>query len=341
MDTSLGATPSGPRRGWRRRRRGVSEGAVHYVDQTRRWANVSLVAVTGLLLLAAVGPWWQIYVNAASGVSGVPNPAQQVTVSFLLDGTVTCSSFNHLVTHFEPCGNLTGQTGGARGVAATALGAVALGGVAAGVLGCALATLGNLGIRYGRRQLDLEIALAAVMFVVAIALVVGFTSLGPGPLATSDCREISGNYTGCPLLWGGSTGVDLPGICGGCANTMGWATGTAWYGTIVAAAIAGVTARYLWSGRQRPYTHEEEEAWGVRHVVPAARSTPGASAEPSFSAPSARPPGPETVWARPPTEATHPGFRIAEAPWTCPACGSDNSRWAVVCSRCHADRPRA
>jgi len=319
-----------PRR-WGRRRRDVQ---IHYTDYARLLASVSLAAVTLLLLVAVGGPWWQIVLTSAVSPGG--GAIQGGTVTFTLRGAVSCSSFVTFPTNFTPCHFISAQQSFARGAINDMMNYAMIASVGAGALAWALATLGNLGVKFGRLQLTVEIALALFVVLAASGVLVAFTVLGPGAQANATCWNLSGGVTNCPGVWGSATPAPIAGVCLGCDVDMAWHAGGAYFEALLASGIGGLTVWYLWAGRQGPYTHEEEAAWSVRHR-PLNRSLEELARIASAGA-AARPPS-DVVWTRPPTEATHPGFRIAERAWTCPNCGLENSRWAVVCSACHTDRP--
>jgi hypothetical protein len=324
-------------RGRRGRPDPVSQVSVHYIDNGRRAANLMLPLMTALFVVSLLAPWWQVTLDSETGVSDVHNPAQTVVIGFDLDGTVSCGSTNWLTVPYAPCSNLSVSQGQLANLAAGGMSAL-LGLLAgAGAVASVLATAGNLGYRRRRWPLRLEIALTLFCIVGALVLVAGYVAVGVTPAENSACWYLSADATTCGTLFGGTSAVGfLPGECQGCQNKMGWAPTTGFYVDLLAAGVGTATFALLWARRYGPYTHDEEAAWAVRHKPSEfVRSAP-ASPPPASTL---GPPAPEVTWSRPPIEATHARFRIAEHPWTCPRCHRQNSRYALVCSACLADRP--
>jgi hypothetical protein len=334
--SSVGKIVRGGRR--RRGRQGpASTIAVHYVDNGRRAANLTLPLMTALFIVSLVVPWWQLTLDSATGVSDVHDPAQIVIIGFALDGAVSCASTNWLSVPYAPCSNLSVTQSELANLTVRGMGGALGLLVGAGALASVLATAGSLGYRRRRWPLRLEIALTAFCVFGALVLAASYVAVGVTPAENSACWYLSADATTCGTLFGGTTSVGfLPGECEGCQNRMGWAPTTGFFVDLIAAGVGAATLSLLWVRRHGPYTIEEEAVWSVRHK-PADFVRPAPAAPPPASV--LGPPAPSVIWSRPPIEATHSRFRIAEAPWTCPRCQRENSRYALVCSDCLTDRP--
>lgn len=297
-----------------------------------------MLVVTFLLVLAVQGPWWAIDLTSVSDNSNTL--VQAVTVTYYAGGAVSCSVFNKLYTaNFTPCANVSGHQSGVHEAVYEGLNDAVLGLVGVSALASLFAVLGVFEIKFGRRQLTTEIALLIAVTVAAVVIAAVPVVAGPGGQASGYCSTLSGNTTGCTTFWGSASAAPgvLPGSCLLCINTVSWGAAFGFYDSLVAAAVAGAIAAFLWIGRKKPYTAQEVDAWMVRHrPVPIAPDEEEASAPGSAAASSSA-----VVWERPPTDATHPGFRIAQHAWTCPRCHAVNSRWALLCRVCRADRPPA
>ncbi len=330
--TPAPSAASGPRRN-RHLRRGLPGTPVRYVDRARLWSSVSLLAVAALLLLGLQGSWWQVGFSAYSPETN--QQVQFVTVEFHAGGSATCANSAWQANVTPPCANVSARVGGAVGGFYAAVD-VALAALAA-LAGTAwvLATLGNVGVRWSRRQLQLEIALAFAVTLAVAAVLLGSVALGPGPQAAQYCLALSGNSTSCPSFFGGATAGIPPGACQLCDNSLGWGPGLSFYEALGALVLGAVTAGCLVAGRRGPYTAEEVSAWAERFrdipvTPPAVTSGPGAAAASGPTPPS-----------RPPPSAIDLRFKVAQSDWTCASCGHRNSRWAVQCGTCHGDRPPA
>jgi len=258
-----------------------------------------------------------------------------VTVGFSIDGGMRCSSYNSLKTNYTPCDNLSDARSGLAGGLFTGLSAVLWTGVGALATASVLATAGTFGFRRHRRQLNGEILLTILAVVCLAGAIVGYSALTPTSTESADCYFLTGEVSHCTTLWGGSFGYAVSGGCLGWKTNIGWAASSAWFEGLIAVFVTAGTAFLLWTSRSGPYTEEEEAVWRVRHrpsqQAPVSRYAP--AADPASVLP------PQTTWARPPTEATLQRFRISETDWICPSCLRENSRFALVCSNCHADRP--
>jgi hypothetical protein len=308
---------------------------IQYNDPARKWASVTLLIATVLLFLSVNGPWWQAtYSSSTAGTGGL---VQRATVTFHVGGTVTCATYNWPAS--SPCQNVSSEQVGWRATVSSGFNAVLLGLFFAAAGSWTLATLGNVGIRFARGQLLVEVALVLAVAVAALGLLVGSVALGPGPQAGTYCWYFSGNITTCPFYWGGATAGAIPGACDLCDDAISWGAGAAYYETLAATALVGGTGVYLWRGRKGPYLPEEVAAWSVRN---APFSIPVES-PPPLAAAAAPTPAPVNAFTavRPPISEDYHGFHIAESPWTCAQCQSVNSRFALQCRTCHAERPRA
>ncbi len=343
--SSTTSTPPSSRRS--RRREGP---AVHFVERGRVWSVVSLLVVLFLLVLALGGSWWEATVNSVDPTSSTT--IQGVTVNFELGGGVRCSSYGW-VAGSDPCQNISSSQPGARGLAYSAFEDAVVAILAASAVAWVLAALGLFGIRRGRWQLRLEIALVFVVAFAALAIVGGSVALGPGPQGSGYCTYLSGNVTGCSAFFGSSPAGFLPGGCVTCDNVLSWGGGGAFYETLGAMAVAAGTAGTLWISRSKPYTAEEVAEWAKRYApasptrAPATAPAPAAVVGPAMAgtgvgaAPGESPAIPDYIGTRPPISAVRPSFQVAQSDWTCPRCGRDNSRWSVVCGGCGSDRPES
>jgi len=321
----------------------ASGGSMTYVDRGRVIACFTLPAVTVLLVLAVHGQWWQLQYVSDSPAS-TAYQIQYAIITFEPGGSVTCTSWSN-IQNFEPCQNVTAQQTGSREALYVGLQDSLVGAAVLGALASVVAVMGHFGIRLGRLQLTLEIVLALTLVLVTGGFLLATTVAGPGPQAGGYCWYLSGNLTTCPAFWGSSLAFPTyNGTCLPCDDHLIWGSGYAYYETAFAVVVDAATVWMLLARRSRPFTREEQYAWMAnrRQLVPgpsAARpdGPPGSSSGPGATSSVYPPPG--TTWTRPPVDATHPGFRIAEHAWTCPNCQLVNSRWAVICKACRSDRP--
>jgi len=311
--TTAGARP---RRRWRER----PGTQLHHVEPSRTIASVSLLIVAALLFFAVGGSWWQAELVGANPSTDAQ--VQNVVITYRLGGFVDCSTWKW-ESAITPCANVSSSQGGVEGGFAMVANGALVGLLAATVFAWSLATLGNVGIRFGRRQLHAEIAIVLVVALVAGGLLIGGLAAGPGPQASGYCWILSGNVTGCSFFWGGTPAGQITGSCENCTSQLSWGAGLSYYETLGAFAVATGTGAALWLGRKRPYTHEEVEVWAQRFG-------------PVAFLPRTDGPGGET--ARP--GSSGPGYRVAETPWTCPNCHAANSQYALLCRECRTERPR-
>jgi len=330
---------------WRKGGHGRSTIAFHYVERGRVISCVTLPVVTILLLTAIHGQWLQAqYVSDSPAETQVQ--IQYVIITVYAGGAVSCSSYSDF-PGFNPCRNVSQQLTGTQADLYGGLNDALIAIAGLGAFASALALLGNFGIRFGRAHLTAVIALVFLLAGVIGGLVVAVPLAGTGPQIGAFCWLFSGNVTTCPGFWGSSVAFPMiNGTCLSCDDHLVWGAGFGYYQTAFALGLAILTAWLLWSRRRRPFTIAEQMAWkagqrvaGGSQSLPANRPGLTPSAPGPARGPSVYPPEGGT-WTRPPLEATHPGFRIGEGPWTCPNCQTSNSRWAVICQACHSDRPR-
>lgn len=260
----------GARKGSRRQKP-----AYHYVDGARKWASVSLLLVSVLLLIAVDGPWWQTEVSSLPSGSDTPNG--YVELSFDLGGAISCTSYNEstpgISTTFSPCQNFSTHQYGGSGALYSGMNDGLIGLLGASAVSWLLATLGNLGVRFGRLQLTIEIGLVLAVTLIALGFVVGAAVLSPEPQASTYCWALSGNTTTCPFFWGSSNAAANPVGCISCGTTFEWGGGSSFYETLLVVPFGAVTSWSLWRGRRGPYTREENVTWAASNTPYSLRPT--------------------------------------------------------------------
>jgi hypothetical protein len=290
-----------------------------------------LLAVTVLLFLAIGGPWWQTELTATSPDTSAV--VQNVVVVVHLGGGISCSTYQWFANN--PCLNVSSRQNGTLASVYSGMNYALFGLVGASGLAWLLATLGNFGVRFGRRQLTAEIVLVVAVVFAALGLLVTSAVLGPGPQSGAVCWTLSGDVASCPSFWGRSVAGAIPGGCLTCYNELSWGGALGYYEALAATAVGGLTAVGLWQSRGRPYTAEEVAAWAAKNAPLPLRPQGSGSGTPGSPGDAV---SPVARMDRPEPPGGYPGFRVPETDWTCPKCGSHNSRFALQCGVCHTVR---
>ncbi len=308
-----------------------------------RVSTLVTFALAAVLLGATFGGQWWTTQYVSDSPASTQYQIQYVVIVFTLTGSIQCTSASNL-QNFTPCDHVASRQSGPRGALYGAMGDALV----------ALAVLGGLGVvlglvrLYGPRRLDRIAETTGLAIAVAITLGAGgvlgaSTALGPGPQAGVYCSTLSGNLTDCPYFWGSSVALPtLPNTCLPCDDHLIWGAGYAYYAALAALALGGVTSYLLWTDRRPSALARFRDAppapAGPAPPAPGGPSSYSVAVAPSpgRSAPPAPPPQPTGGAGNGPTPSR---FRVAEQPWTCPSCGTVNSRFAMICLSCNADRP--